>query len=93
MRSAARPVAGRIRLGQGRGRGYLYGELEPGVPWLEVQPRSFAGGAVDLAVTADTHTLQIDPTPYKETIVVHAQRRNRADRAAVRVHMVGNPRR
>ena len=64
-------VAGRIRLGRGRGRGYLYGELEPGVPWLEVQPRSFAGGSVDLAVSADTHTLRIDPDPYDEAIVVH----------------------
>ena len=75
-------VAGRIRLGRGRGRGYLYGELEPGAPWLEVQPRSFAGGSVDLAVTADTHTLQIDPDALRRNHRGPHQRRGRADRAA-----------
>jgi hypothetical protein len=84
-------VAGRIRLGRGRGRGYLYGELEPGVPWLEVQPRSFAGGAVDLAVTADTHTLQITPTPYEETIVVHSNAATEPIGLPVRLRMVGTP--
>ena len=84
-------VAGRIRLGRGRGRGYLYGELEPGAPWLEVQPRSFAGGSVDLAVTADTHTLRIDPEPYDAAIVVHTNAAAEPIGLPVRLRMVGNP--
>ena len=84
-------VAGRVRLGRGRGRGYLYGELEPGAPWLEVQPRSFAGGSVDLAVSADTHTLRIDPEPYDATIVVHTNAAAEPIGLPVRLRIVGSP--
>jgi hypothetical protein len=84
-------VTGRIRLGRGRGRGYLFGELEPGVPWLEAQPRAFAGGAIDLAVTADTHALQIDPLPYEEAIVVHSNAAAEPTGVPVRLRIVGSP--
>jgi hypothetical protein len=52
-------AAAAVRISKGRGRGYLFGELTAGDPWLRVEPRSFAGGPVDAFVTVDTSGLAI----------------------------------
>ena len=40
-------------------RGYLFGTLQAGQPWLHLDPKSFAGGPIDVTVQADTASLPV----------------------------------
>jgi hypothetical protein len=50
-------------ISKGRGRGYVFGEVRPGAPWLQVHPTLFAGGPTTINVWANTDMLSISAAP------------------------------
>jgi len=84
-------IVGHIRVSRGQGRGYLFGTMKPGAPWLKVWPGALAGGAVNLAVTADTLRLLIRTDPYEEHVMVDCSAAAEPILLAVRVRVMPNP--
>ena len=84
-------ATGRLRLKRGRGRGYLFGNLETSAPWLRAEPQSFAGGPVALTVSAETLALQISPDPYEEALLVASSAAEEPIPLPIRVRVVAEP--
>ena len=91
--TAGDSVARRIHIGKGRGRGYLFGRLEPSVPWLSVYPRSFSGESADtdISVSADTESLPIGQRPREASIFVDSNASEEPLEIPVRLRVMGMP--
>jgi hypothetical protein len=86
-------AARRIRVGKGPGRGYLFGELEPGVPWLSTYPRQFSGESLQtvVSVRAETESLPIAQRPHEASIAVHSNAAEEPLEIPVRLRVMGMP--
>jgi hypothetical protein len=84
-------ATGRLRLKRGRGRGYLFGNLETSAAWLRAEPGSFAGGPVAVTVSAETLALQISPDPYEEALLVASNASEEPIPLPVRLRVVAEP--
>lgn len=83
--------SGRLRVKKGWGRGYLFGAVRTSEPWLRVEPRSFAGGALEAVVSADTEALPISRKPWQAEILVESSASEEAIGTPVRVRVMGMP--
>jgi hypothetical protein len=90
---AGEPVARRFRLGKGGGRGYLFGTLEPGVPWLSVHPREFTSdeGWSFITVRADTDGLPITQQPRVAPVHIDSNASAEPVDVPIRVRIMGLP--
>jgi hypothetical protein len=86
-------MARRLRLGKKGGRGYLFGRLEPSVPWLSIHPREFAGESRWSVVTvrAETGSLRITREPQRETIAIHSNASEEPRSVPVKLRVMGLP--
>jgi hypothetical protein len=86
-------VARRFHLGKEPGRGYLFGTVEPTVPWLSVHPRTFNGEPVDSAVTvrAQTDALPLSRRPQRAAVTVRSNAAQGPVEIPVRFRVVGVP--
>ncbi len=84
-------IVGHVRVSRDKGRGYLFGTVKPGSEWLRVWPGEFAGDPVDLAVTADTHSLPIRTEPYEEDILLDCNAADEPILLPVRVRVEPKP--
>jgi hypothetical protein len=84
-------IMGHVRLSRGRGRGYLFGSVKPGAPWLKVWPGSIEGSTVDLTVTADTLPLPIRTEPYEGHVLVDCNEAAEPILLPVRMCVVPSP--
>jgi len=84
-------IVGHIRVSRDGGRGYLFGTVKSGGQWLRVWPDEFAGGPVDLTVTADTLPLPIRAEPYEGHILVDCNAANEPVLLPVRVRVEPKP--
>ena len=55
------------RIGKGRGRGYLHGQILSRTPWVEIHPETIDGSA-DVTITADSAGLSIAEQPVRGEI-------------------------
>jgi hypothetical protein len=90
---AGESAARRFRLGKRGGRGYLFGSLEPAVPWLSVHPREFSGesGWSVITVRAKTESLPIRREPRRAAVIVHSNASEAPVEVPVRLRLVGMP--
>lgn len=65
---AGQSVRTELRIRRGRGRGYLYGHVEPRDNWVRVVPTNLEKGVLLATVTAETEGLLIQP--YRTAINV-----------------------
>ncbi|MFW6136367.1 MAG: hypothetical protein ACOC7N_06060, partial [Chloroflexota bacterium] len=92
--TAGDEVTRRIRIGKGPGRGYLFGTLEPSVPWLSVYPRHFNSSDASetvVAVRAKTESLPIGQRPSRASILVHSNASSEPLEVPVHLRVVGMP--
>jgi hypothetical protein len=91
--TAGDEVTRRIRVGKGSGRGYLFGTLEPSVPWLSVYPRRFSveSGETEVSVRLETESLPIGQRPSEASIMVHSNASLEPLEIPVRFRVVGMP--
>jgi hypothetical protein len=87
-----RKIAHRLRLETAHGsRGYLFGAVAGGDPWLRVEPRDFSGAPVELVVTAETDRLEICPDPYRSTVTISSSASADAIAIPVTLRVVAEP--
>jgi hypothetical protein len=91
--TAGDEVTRRIRVGKGSGRGYLFGTLEPSVPWLSVYPRRFSGESEETVVSVrlETESLPIGQRPSEASISVRSNGSREPLEIPVRFRVVGVP--
>lgn len=91
--TAGDEVTRRIRVGKGSGRGYLFGTLDPSVPWLSVYPRRFSveSGEKVVSVLLETESLPIGQRPSEASILVHSNGSREPLEIPVRFRVVGTP--
>jgi len=91
--TAGDEVTRRIRVGKGSGRGYLFGTLEPSVPWLSVYPRRFSveSGETEVSVRLETESLPIGQRPSEASISVRSNASREPVEIPVRFRVVGMP--
>ena len=91
--TAGDSVARYVHVGKQPGRGYLFGTLEPSVPWLSVYPRRFSGESpdVDVSVRADTESLPIGQRPSRASVFVHSNASEEPVEIPVRLRVMGMP--
>jgi len=80
----------RLRLRKGRGRGYVFGTVQPSDPWIRVDPDSFSG-SLDAAVRVDTEPLLIAKRPYRAKIWVDSSASDDPVAVPVSVRVVSMP--
>ncbi|HUV94853.1 MAG TPA: nuclease-related domain-containing protein [Anaerolineae bacterium] len=83
-------VRRRLRMRKGRGRGYLFGTVQPSDPWMRVAPDTFSG-SLDAIVSVDTESLLIRRNPYRATILVSSSASNEPIRLPVVVRVASKP--
>jgi hypothetical protein len=76
---------------KGRGRGYLFGEVRPGEPWLQVHPGEFAGGPATINVWANTDTLSIGAAPEPAEVYLKTNAAEEPLAYAVSVRVMAMP--
>ena len=81
----------RLRIRQGRGRGYLYGTLRKHDAWLTIEPTRFSGGSSVCLVKADTETLPIARMPSRSEILIESSASEEPIAVPVRVRVVAMP--
>ena len=91
--TAGDEVTRRIRVGKGAGRGYLFGTLEPSVPWLSVYPRRFSGESAETMVSIhlETESLPIEQRPSEASVIVRSNGSREPLEIPVRFRVVGVP--
>jgi hypothetical protein len=91
--TAGDEVTRRIRVGKGSGRGYLFGTLEPSVPWLSVYPRRFSGESAETVVSIhlETESLPIEQRPSEASVIVRSNGSREPLGIPVRFRVVGVP--
>jgi hypothetical protein len=80
-------ATGALRLRQGRGRGYLYGTVEPGDSWMQVDPSDLAG-SLDAVVTVDTSALLITQQPARSYLTIRSNATEKPLHVPVSVHVM-----
>lgn len=88
---AGQSASGELALHRGRGRGYLYGRVEPAEPWLRIEPHDFHRGALQGVVIANTESLLIQPGGYRSSVEVHSSASERPISIPVRVRIMPMP--
>jgi hypothetical protein len=58
-----------LRIRKGRGRGFVSGAVQGTEPWLQVDPRTFVGGA-SVVVSADPRSLSLKVQPQKAMVEI-----------------------
>jgi len=76
-----------LALRRGRGRGYLYGRVEPSAPWVQVVPTEIEG-KLQGSVTVDTSMLKIKREPWEGAVQVHSSASAEPIEVPVEVHVV-----
>lgn len=76
---------------KGRGRGYLYGQLKSGHPWLRVEPLTFSGNRQEVKLFLDTQALPITDRPQETTIEILSNAGEQPVQVPVRFQVVGAP--
>jgi hypothetical protein len=80
-------ATGALRLRQGRGRGYLYGTVEPGHSWMQVDPSDLAG-SLNAVVTVDTSSLLITEQPARSYLTVRSNATEQPVQVPVAIHVM-----
>jgi len=80
-------VSHRLRLHKGRGRGYLFGTVEPSDTWIQVEPSEFAG-SLDAVVTVDTSSLMITEQPSRSRLYCKSSASAEPVEARVLIHVM-----
>ena len=83
-------VTRRLRMRKGRGRGHLFGTLQPSDPWVRVDPDTFSG-SLDAIVSVDTGSLLIRRKPYHARILVDSSASDRPVAVPVVVRIASMP--
>ncbi|MFW6136198.1 MAG: hypothetical protein ACOC7N_05195 [Chloroflexota bacterium] len=91
--TAGDAVSRRLRVGKASGRGYLFGTLEPSVPWLSVYPRHFNSESEEtvVSVRAETESLPIGQRLSQASIHVHSNASPEPLEVPVHLRVVGMP--
>ncbi|MFO7741332.1 MAG: hypothetical protein R6X31_03360 [Anaerolineae bacterium] len=91
--TAGDAVSRRLRVGKASGRGYLFGTLEPSVPWLSVYPRHFNSESEEtvVSVRAETESLPIGQRLSEASIYVHSNASPEPLEVPVHLRVVGMP--
>ncbi len=85
------PITGRLRLQQGRGRGYLAGTVSGSEPWLRLAPKEFAGRSTDIIVMVDTSELPIVTDPVCVDVLVHSNASAKPIHVPLQFHFATRP--
>lgn len=81
----------RLRMRKGRGRGYLFGTLQPTQSWIRVDPQRFTDGALEATVSINTESLPIGREHSTGAVRVTSSASPAPIDIPVRVRVVGMP--
>jgi hypothetical protein len=80
-----------LEIRQGRGRGYLFGQLHRVAPWLSLDPTAFSGASTEVRVSVDTRTLPISSVPQEAQITVESNGSEQPVMVPVSFRVMGVP--
>ena len=86
---AGQSVRTELRIRRGRGRGYLYGHVEPRDNWVRVVPTNLEKGVLLATVTAETEGLLIQP--YRTAINVVSSASETPTAVPIRLQVMPRP--
>lgn len=78
------------RIGQGRGRGYLHGQILSRTPWVEIHPEVI-DGSVDCTITADSAGLSIAQQPVRGEIQLETNASSEPVSVPIRINVRSYP--
>jgi len=81
----------RLSVRQGRGRGYLFGAVRAGEPWLHIEPHAFSGKPLQAVVSAETEGLAIGQSLWQAQLLVESSATAEPLPVPVQVRVVGMP--